>query len=390
MRTRIRGRIGSAVAGMLILTLLSPQVQAIPPDPDNAALLYYQALLIHHEPNDAIASAYQDFVAGKTGPADEIRQYVASSRAALDYATLASKVQDCDWGLPYSKGFSMLLSHLSHYRSLGRLIIADARLAAHQGGHETALDRCFQLQRMADHLGDDTLISYLVGLAVRDLSYRCMEDVIGRAWNDATLLRWLRSELANPPVREVSPVRPFQIEREIVMDLMRMERVRELASTLGGELEQKEAERIAARANEQVLGRARRMYSERVQEMLDVLSGPLSYSEVHSRLRQLKDDSDPADPASVLAGTFAPEMSRVYGSKIRTEAHANAVRAGIGICLHRSETGKLPATLPPGLPKDPFSGEDFEYRPTDRGFVLRCRAKDLDKDLVHEYAFTLR
>lgn len=390
MRTNIRRRIGGAVAAMLIVTLLSPQVQAIPPDPDNAALLYYQALLIHHEPNDTIASAYQDFVSGKTGPTDKIRQYVASSCAALDYATLASKVQDCDWGLPYSKGFSMLLSHLSHYRSLARLIVADARIEAHQGRHETALDRCFLLQRMADHLGDDTLVSYLVGLTVRDQSYACMEDVIGRAWNDATLLRWLRSELAKPPMREISPVRPFQIEREIVMDLMRTERVRELASTLGGELEQKEAERVAAGANEQVLGRARRMYSERVQEMLDVLAGPMSYREAHSQLRQLKDDSDPADPASVLAGAFAPAMSRVYGSKIRTESHANAVRAGIGICLHRAETGKLPATLPPGLPKDLFSGEDFEYRRTDNGFVLRCRAKDLDKDLVHEYAFTLR
>ncbi len=389
MRTRNGIRM-TGVAVALLLLAWTCGARAIPPDPDNAALLYYQALLIHHEPNDAIASAYQDFVAGKTGPTDEIRKYVQSSHAALDYATLASKVQDCDWGLPYSKGFSLLLSHLSHYRSLARLIVADARLAAHQGRHETALDRCFLLQRMADHLGDDTLVSYLVGLAVRDQSYTCMEDVIGRAWNDATLLRWLRSELAKPPAREISPVRPFQIEREIVVDLMRMERVRELASALGAELEQKEAGQIAARANEEVLGRARRMYAERVQEMLDVLNGPLSYSEAYLRLRQLKDDSDPADPASVLVGTFAPEMSRVYGSKIRTEAHANAVRAGIEICLHRGAAGKLPASLPPGLPKDPYSGEDFEYEPTDQGFILRCRARDLDKDLIHEYAFTLK
>jgi len=380
----------TGVAVALLLLAWTCGARAIPPDPDNAALLYYQALLIHHEPNDAIGSAYQDFVAGKGGPTDGIRQYVASSHAALDYATLASKVQDCDWGLPYSKGFSLLLSHLSHYRSLARLIVADARLQAYQGDYETSLDRCFQLQRMADHLGDDTLISYLVGLAVRGLSYTCIEDVIGGAWNDATLLRWLKSELAKPPGREISPVRPFQIEREIVTDLMRMERVRELASALGGELEQKETAQIAARANEQVLGRARRMYAERVQEMLDVLNGPLSYSEVHSRLKQLKDDSDPADPASVLVGTFAPAMHSVYGSKIRTEAHANAIRAGLEICLRRAEAGKLPASLPAGLPKDPFSGEDFEYERTDQGFVLRCRAKDLDKDLIHEYAFTLK
>ncbi len=390
MRANIRKQIGGAVAAMLIVTLLSPQVQAIPPDPDNAALLYYQTLLVHHERDEEIWDFYDEFVKGRTGPTDGIRQYVAGSHAALEYAKLATEVQDCDWGLPYSKGFSMLLIHLSQLRSLSRLMIADARLCAYDGRYEAALDRCLRVHRMAYHIGDDTLVSYLVASGVRDISYACMRDVIGQAWNDPTLLRWLRGELSQPAVREISPVRPLEIEREIVMDLMRMDRVRELADALSGESQEKEAERIIASANEEILGRARRIYSERVQEMLDVWAGPMSYREAHSQLNQLKSRSDPDDPASVLAGAIAPPMSRMYGSKVRTDAHAHAVRAGIEVCLHRAETGSLPATLPTDLPKDPFSGEDFEYGPTDQGFVLRCRARDLDKDTVHEYAFTLR
>jgi hypothetical protein len=42
------------------------------------------------------------------------------------------------------------------------------------------------------------------------------------------------------------------------------------------------------------------------------------------------------------------------------------------------------------LPKDLFSGEDFEYEKKDDGFVLRCRAKDLGKDKIHEYEFKLK
>jgi hypothetical protein len=61
----------------------------------------------------------------------------------------------------------------------------------------------------------------------------------------------------------------------------------------------------------------------------------------------------------------------------------------------------LPETLPDYLPKDPFSGQDFEYEITEKGFVLRCRAKDIlasqlvwppgtPQDVVHEYEFELQ
>ena len=42
------------------------------------------------------------------------------------------------------------------------------------------------------------------------------------------------------------------------------------------------------------------------------------------------------------------------------------------------------------LAEDLFSGEDFEYKKTEAGFVLRCRAKDLDKDEIHQYEFKVR
>jgi hypothetical protein len=47
----------------------------------------------------------------------------------------------------------------------------------------------------------------------------------------------------------------------------------------------------------------------------------------------------------------------------------------------------LPESLPAGLPKDLFSGEDFEYEKTKDGFVLRSRRKDLDRDEIHQYEF---
>ena len=53
----------------------------------------------------------------------------------------------------------------------------------------------------------------------------------------------------------------------------------------------------------------------------------------------------------------------------------------------KARTGRLPEKLPADVPRDLFSGEDFEYEKTKDAFLLRCRAKDLDKDEIYQYEF---
>jgi len=215
-----------------------------------------------------------------------------------------------------------------------------------------------------------------------------MADVIGQTCDDPALLRWLIGELAKSPGREISAIRPLKIEMEIATNLMRMDNVKELAEALAGSPEEERTEEITTRANEEMLAKARRMYSDRVRAVLKTMSTPMSYEQAHAQLKQLEDVSDADDPASTLAGAFAPAMSGVCNSQTRTEAQAHALRAGIEVCLRKAETGKWPATLPAGLPKDPFSGEDFEYERTDVGFVLRCQGRVPGEDTAREYAFT--
>jgi len=62
---------------------------------------------------------------------------------------------------------------------------------------------------------------------------------------------------------------------------------------------------------------------------------------------------------------------------------------GAAVCLDRTGTGRLPNALPAGLAQGPFGGQDFEHAETDTGFVLRGGRKDLDKNEVSEFPFTL-
>ena len=83
-------------------------------------------------------------------------------------------------------------------------------------------------------------------------------------------------------------------------------------------------------------------------------------------------------------------LGNIYSIEIRAKTSSNAVRASVEVYIIKARTKKLPEKLPTGLPKDLFSGKDFEYKKTKGGFVLRCQGKDLRKDKVYEYEFKVK
>jgi len=274
-------------------------------------------------------------------------------------------------------------------RFLTYVLVADARIRASDGDYKGALERCLMTGTFARHVGDDTVISYLVSLAVRSLGYKCMQDVIGQAAGDKELMQWLKYELATSPVDTISPVKPLKIEIEIVSDLMQMDNIAKLARILADSDKEKMAE-IIKKANKEILEQNRQVYSERMKSALTVLSTPVQYEKEYSQLKQLANYFDPNDPTSVAAGVFMPALDKILTLKTRAETHANALKAAIEVYLGFAKMGRLPDVLPTGLPKDLFSGKDFEYEKTKDGFVLRCRGKDLDKDENYEYEFKVK
>jgi hypothetical protein len=280
------------------------------------------------------------------------------------------------------------MPQMAQMRFLTYVLIADARIRAADGNYRGALERCLMTGAFARHVGDDTLISYLVSRSVRGLGYKCMQDVMGRAAGDAKLLQWLKDELAKSDAETLSPVRPLKMELDIVSDLMRMNNVEKLARAMAGSDEKKAAQIVRA-ANEKTLEQARRIYTERMNSALTVMSTSMPYEQAQSQLKQLAGNLDPNDPSEATVQAFIPGLAAVLSVKTRAETDANAVRAAIEVLLSRARTGQLPDALPSGLPKDAFSSKDFEYEKTKEGFVLRCRAKDLNKDKIHQYEFRI-
>jgi hypothetical protein len=216
-----------------------------------------------------------------------------------------------------------------------------------------------------------------------------MDDVVGQAVGDAPLLEWLKRELAMGSGHEVSPIRPLKFEREIALDTLRMDKVEKLVDLLAESDEKKRAE-VRARASEEELARGRRVYSERMTSMLDILGADLPYEEAAPEMERLSDDFDPNAPGEWAAGALMPTIGRIYTLTTRSVSDARAIRIGVEICLQKAKTGKLPAALPAGSPKDPFSGEDYVYERMDDGFVLRCRRKEFRTERLNEYVFSVK
>ena len=376
------------LAGLLLAVATSP-APALPPFPDNAALLYYQGFLSQPELSKEAIDRIADVARGGIKPDDQVREDISKCDGAIYFAEAGTRVPACNWGIEYSQGFDTLMPQLAQMRSMAVVLIADARVHAADGDYRAALERCLMTETFAYHTGDDTIISYLVSISLRTMVYKCINEVAGQAAGDAELLQWLKNELAKSPVNTLSPVRPMKFEIEITTALVQMKNIEKLAWVLGESDEKKVAE-IIKKADEKTLERARRIYSECMNSMLRVLNSPMPYEEAHSQLKKLENDFDPDDPVSAAAKAFVPTVPRIVTLKTRAEAHANAIKAGVEILLSRARTGRLADTLPAGLPKDTFSGKDFEYEKTKDGFILRCQGKDLDKDEINQYEFKVK
>ena len=87
-------RIAGAVLGITMMALLAPVAKAIPPDPDNAALLYYQGFLALAELDDDARELIGDVARGKVDPNDRVRQYLDECRGGIEFAEAAARVRE--------------------------------------------------------------------------------------------------------------------------------------------------------------------------------------------------------------------------------------------------------------------------------------------------------
>ena len=389
----ITNKLKKATCITLILLVLTTAAPAYPPDPDNAALLYYQAYIAYEKSDDTMQEMVADLSRGKIEPNERIRKYIENCRAAINLAVAAAEIPNCNWGLKYSDGFEMLLSHLAQTRKLAFIIGAETRILAADGDYQKALDRSLTLHKMSKHMGDETIISMLVAMSLSKVADNHLQYLLAEMPQDLKTLTWLKSKLAIIESKPLSSRATTEYERELSLEHMQLNKLKELIEIVLGapvKPDSKEAEQLR-NVDQTVIDKNRAYYIKHMDTLQTILSTPMNYEKVYTELKKLNEqphkDLAENNTDAYLTSIVAPDFDRIVTIETREKTLSNAVRAAVEIYIQKAKTGQLPEALPTGLPKDLFSGKDFRYEKTKDGFTLRCRGKDLDKNETYKYEF---
>ncbi len=392
-------------------------------DVDNAALLYYQAFLSRPQPDAATGLTMNSVLRGAE-PDRNIRSYLKRCRQTIRLAEAATKVPQCNWGISTSGGLGSM--PLADLRQLSFVLSLYAHTLAADEHYRASLESSLGIRRLARHVGSGDVITYLVSLATDRRALNDIKKTLGAMPPDADTLIWLKGQLAaeqsvpgsfapamesqfkqashilrNNPNRyslwrrELAIVADLPYDENETKDLPKIliKDAAELKETWKNlrvtDREKDEVQVLLNLTNEQLLERSRQTYEKWLNSVVRIVESDTPYEKKYAELRRLEDElnEEPNDPNSILYN-FDPndiflmpiysEPTRIYGQQVQHEAELNALTAAIGIYLTKAEMGRLPDSLPTGLPKDPFSGQDFEYEVTKDGFALRCRARDLE------------
>ncbi len=375
---------------ILFILLLTPGVYSasLPPDPDNAALLYYQALL--HMPEYDVLLL--DPVLRGEDPNSAVRDYLEDSRDAIELAITAAQMPHCNWGILYSNRFPNMTPVICKLRQLAFILVIDARTLAFDGDYQTAFERCLTIRKLAQHIGDDQIITYLASLAIDGKAQDCIRDLLGSLQPDADILEWLGGRLASFGDGSQSLTRALEMDLELIVQSMlnNQDTLTWIRQQLVDNAEDQNAkDEILNLTDDELIAMARGPYDEFLNSIFKTIDGVMPYTDKYQEIQKLTDDlideygDDPAVNYIIFC-TRARAIPGCFNIQIRHTAGFNAVKAAIEIYLDYVETGQLPDVLPDNLSKDPFSGEDFEYEITDQGFILRCRQAEIDSNEIWE------
>jgi len=389
MKTIEIRKITTAIFAVLVLLLSVPSVFAYPPD--NAAVLYYKAFMLYEKDHEI---DLWDYWKGNIELTERIQEYLTKNRRIIDIVLDATGIDHCDWGLDYSQGTEVLLPPHHKAREIFALLAAEAKMQADRGDYKKALVRCMSIYKMARHLNDRTIICYIVAAAIRSANHRCITLILSDMPQDIETLAWLRDELAEFDKRPFSIEPILRWKREAGIISMSPEKIDNVVrSGLDDGPFKKKILRKILEADEQFFDRNKAYWNEYMDAVQAAFELP--YSEAYLKLKHL--DEKPSkefskNPDATLTAACSPTWSRIYSISTRLGSHSNAIKAAIEIYIINAKTSRLPDSLPAGLPKDLFSGKDFEYEKTKDGFILRCRGKNLadKKGKIYEYKFKIK
>ncbi len=351
-------------------------------------------------------------------PIDELRE---ASGFFDDYVEAflvpATQSRDCEWGLgeEFLSGENFLqfrLPFMQTSRSIGRVLVLQARCAIAEQDYEKATDRLRMLYLLGHRVGNTKiLVCSLIGMAEGGMANHAMLDLM--AAPDSPNMYWALASLPDPYVDFRGALRvdlglgPRILGLENVEELQLSDeewnrRLRSATALLmkgigNGEMDAEPDVGTSLAATGLVMGRyngAKKrlldagMKPERIKKMaigqVVLIDATREYQRIADELeaiaylpplesRKKQDRADElfqVDGASslglMLAGQILPASTAMSNAVTRFDREVAGMRTIEAIRMHAAQTGELPKTLDEiqivFVPKNPATDKPFSYR----------------------------
>lgn len=294
-----------------------------------------------------------------------VQKLVAESQNCIMFLRRGAQFPDCDWGLDYGDGVSMLIPFLGKGRELARLAALNARYQFEQGNKKAVKEDALAMMTLARHMGrEPVMICLLVRYLVEDMVVELIASYVPeiKAPPEEVQANWKKLPAA-PSLIETLPVEKQYFTLWMVKRLKEEE-----ARKSGAGLELWRNFLSGSEVPEEL--RQMRSVDEAVKKIESVL--PL-YDELVTVVGLPKQEFDARYPAfkektkkaNSLAGTLLPAIDQILAKEQRNQVRLSMLMAAIAV----AQGG--PAKLQEY--KDPFGTGPFEYQATSGGFQLKSK-----------------
>lgn len=301
------------ILSFIFLYGIGAHADILSPDPDNAALLYYQAFLLRPEfDDDATALMFYDVLHGAE-PDEKVRKYIEDSRETIRIAEAATEILDCSWGITRSQGIYNLTitTVLGHLRQLVFLLEVDARILAADGDYRKALDRCLGLRRLAQHIADEAILGYSVSLAAHGKAFICIQHVLNSMSSDKDILTWVQSQLSTVQGAPSLPGRAMEITLDDALKFLGIhpEVVANWRNVVLENMEDESAKQeFLNLTDEELLERVRDSYNKFLASVNRVIGSNMPYQQKYIELQNLMEELTNQRAAGDPVGILWPYM----------------------------------------------------------------------------------
>ena len=273
------------------------------PDYKNAALLYYQALLLMPDHDQTVINKLYD-VYGGVEPDAQIRTFLGKCLPSMKVSEIASRIPQCTWGIwpeevwpPEKRSHIFLIKSFRHY---SYIIVVDAIILASDGHYRAALERCMTLRRIARHLSHDSEL-HIRSSTYDDIALRMIRRILGDMPLDADILTWFQGQLAMFQEATTFLERTLQEYVEANIDMVQSSSIASLRGMLlKRAADEQVRQNIRDLTDEQIRAQAMETVQGLFGSVFAILHSDKSAEQKHAEMRELANHTVKTDIRELL------------------------------------------------------------------------------------------